>query len=194
MRGRGCSSGPRLLIPAAIDAVDMSRARLPDASTCWVPPLSRATSVAGPRTVSHWPAEVAVHYTRDDRRRPRAGHLRGKDGPTRLPAQRRPAALALSGLPRFGEAFADKRLRVGVIGSGWYGKQPVPHAAGRADRGGLAVRRRLRDARQRGSARGRAAGRRRSGHARMATTARCSASATSTWCSWRRRTTGTRWP
>jgi len=32
------------------------------------------------------------------------------------------AALALSGLHRYGELFADTRLRVGLIGSGWYGK------------------------------------------------------------------------
>jgi predicted dehydrogenase len=32
------------------------------------------------------------------------------------------AAVALSGLPRYAEAFADMRLRVGVIGTGWYGK------------------------------------------------------------------------
>ena len=32
------------------------------------------------------------------------------------------AALALSGLHRYTEAFADTRLRVGVIGTGWYGK------------------------------------------------------------------------
>jgi predicted dehydrogenase len=31
-------------------------------------------------------------------------------------------ALALSGLHRYAEAFADTRLRVGVIGTGWYGK------------------------------------------------------------------------
>ena len=32
------------------------------------------------------------------------------------------AALALSGARRYAEAFADTRLRVGVIGAGWYGK------------------------------------------------------------------------
>jgi len=32
------------------------------------------------------------------------------------------AALALSGLHRYSEAFADTRLRVGLIGTGWYGK------------------------------------------------------------------------
>jgi predicted dehydrogenase len=32
------------------------------------------------------------------------------------------AAVALSGLRRYAEAFADTRLRVGVIGTGWYGK------------------------------------------------------------------------
>jgi predicted dehydrogenase len=32
------------------------------------------------------------------------------------------AALALSGAHRYAEAFADTRLRVGVIGTGWYGK------------------------------------------------------------------------
>jgi predicted dehydrogenase len=32
------------------------------------------------------------------------------------------AALALTGLHRFGDAFAETRLRVGVIGAGWYGK------------------------------------------------------------------------
>ena len=32
------------------------------------------------------------------------------------------AALALSRLGRHGEAFADTRLRVGLVGSGWYGK------------------------------------------------------------------------
>ncbi len=31
-------------------------------------------------------------------------------------------ALALSGLQRYSEVFADTRLRVGVIGTGWYGK------------------------------------------------------------------------
>jgi predicted dehydrogenase len=31
-------------------------------------------------------------------------------------------ALALSGFPRYAEPFADTRLRVGVIGTGWYGK------------------------------------------------------------------------
>ena len=35
------------------------------------------------------------------------------------------AALALSGLHRFGEAFADTRTRVGLIGSGWYGKSSL---------------------------------------------------------------------
>jgi predicted dehydrogenase len=35
------------------------------------------------------------------------------------------AALALSGLHRFGEAFADTRTRVGLIGSGWYGKSAL---------------------------------------------------------------------
>jgi predicted dehydrogenase len=32
------------------------------------------------------------------------------------------AALGLSGFHRYAEAFADTRLRVGVIGTGWYGK------------------------------------------------------------------------
>ncbi len=32
------------------------------------------------------------------------------------------AALALSGMDRYGQAFADTRLRVGLIGTGWYGK------------------------------------------------------------------------
>jgi predicted dehydrogenase len=32
------------------------------------------------------------------------------------------AALALTRFPRYAEAFADQRLRVGLIGSGWYGK------------------------------------------------------------------------
>ncbi len=32
------------------------------------------------------------------------------------------AAAALSGIPRYAEAFADARPRVGVIGTGWYGK------------------------------------------------------------------------
>ena len=32
------------------------------------------------------------------------------------------AALALSGAHRYAEAFADTRLRVGLIGTGWYGK------------------------------------------------------------------------
>ncbi len=32
------------------------------------------------------------------------------------------AALALSGFPRYDELFADTKLRVGLIGSGWYGK------------------------------------------------------------------------
>ena len=32
------------------------------------------------------------------------------------------AALALTRLPRYAEAFADQRLRVGLVGSGWYGK------------------------------------------------------------------------
>lgn len=32
------------------------------------------------------------------------------------------AAVALSGLHRYAEALADTRLRVGVIGAGWYGK------------------------------------------------------------------------
>lgn len=32
------------------------------------------------------------------------------------------AAVALSGLRRYADAFADTRLRVGVIGTGWYGK------------------------------------------------------------------------
>jgi predicted dehydrogenase len=32
------------------------------------------------------------------------------------------AALALSGLHRYSEAFADTRVRAGVIGTGWYGK------------------------------------------------------------------------
>jgi predicted dehydrogenase len=32
------------------------------------------------------------------------------------------AALALSGVHRYAEALADMRLRVGVIGTGWYGK------------------------------------------------------------------------
>jgi predicted dehydrogenase len=32
------------------------------------------------------------------------------------------AALALSRFPRYAEALADTRLRVGLIGSGWYGK------------------------------------------------------------------------
>ena len=32
------------------------------------------------------------------------------------------AALALLRLPRYAEAFADTRTRVGLIGSGWYGK------------------------------------------------------------------------
>jgi predicted dehydrogenase len=31
-------------------------------------------------------------------------------------------ALALSGFPRYDELFADTKLRVGLIGSGWYGK------------------------------------------------------------------------
>ena len=35
------------------------------------------------------------------------------------------AALALSGLQRFGEAFAETRTRVGLIGSGWYGKSSL---------------------------------------------------------------------
>jgi len=35
------------------------------------------------------------------------------------------AALGLSGLHRFGEVFADTRLRVGLIGSGWYGKSAL---------------------------------------------------------------------
>jgi ornithine cyclodeaminase/alanine dehydrogenase-like protein (mu-crystallin family) len=32
------------------------------------------------------------------------------------------AALGLSGFHRYAKAFADTRLRVGVIGAGWYGK------------------------------------------------------------------------
>ena len=32
------------------------------------------------------------------------------------------AAVALSGFHRYAEAFADTRLRVGLIGTGWYGK------------------------------------------------------------------------
>jgi predicted dehydrogenase len=32
------------------------------------------------------------------------------------------SAVALSGLHRYADAFADTRLRVGVIGTGWYGK------------------------------------------------------------------------
>jgi predicted dehydrogenase len=32
------------------------------------------------------------------------------------------AAVGLWGLPRYGEALAEKRLRVGLVGSGWYGK------------------------------------------------------------------------
>ena len=32
------------------------------------------------------------------------------------------AVAALSGLHRYAEALADARLRVGVIGTGWYGK------------------------------------------------------------------------
>ena len=32
------------------------------------------------------------------------------------------AALALSGMGRYGQALADARLRVGLIGTGWYGK------------------------------------------------------------------------
>jgi predicted dehydrogenase len=32
------------------------------------------------------------------------------------------AALALSGFPRYDDLFADAKLRVGLIGSGWYGK------------------------------------------------------------------------
>lgn len=32
------------------------------------------------------------------------------------------AALALSGMDRYGQAFADTHLRVGLIGTGWYGK------------------------------------------------------------------------
>ena len=35
------------------------------------------------------------------------------------------AALALSAVGRFGEAFADARPRVGLIGSGWYGKSDL---------------------------------------------------------------------
>src|SRR5919201_609850 len=31
-------------------------------------------------------------------------------------------AVAMSGLDRYAEAFAESRLRVGLIGSGWYGK------------------------------------------------------------------------
>ena len=32
------------------------------------------------------------------------------------------AALALSAVPRYAEQLADQRKRVGLIGSGWYGK------------------------------------------------------------------------
>lgn len=32
------------------------------------------------------------------------------------------AALALSGVARYSQAFADARLRVSLIGTGWYGK------------------------------------------------------------------------
>lgn len=35
------------------------------------------------------------------------------------------AALALSGIPRYGQVFADTRLRAGVIGTGWYGKSSL---------------------------------------------------------------------
>jgi len=35
------------------------------------------------------------------------------------------AALALSGLDRYAEALADTRLRVGLIGCGWYGKSAL---------------------------------------------------------------------
>ena len=31
-------------------------------------------------------------------------------------------AVAMSDLERYAEAFAESRLRVGLIGSGWYGK------------------------------------------------------------------------
>ena len=32
------------------------------------------------------------------------------------------AAVALAGFRRYAEVFADTRLRVGLIGTGWYGK------------------------------------------------------------------------
>jgi predicted dehydrogenase len=35
------------------------------------------------------------------------------------------AAAGLAGLHRFGDAFADSRTRVGLIGSGWYGKSAL---------------------------------------------------------------------
>ncbi len=49
-----------------------------------------------------------------------------------MPMQRRQflrtggsAALGLASLRSYGEAFAEKRLRVGLIGSGWYGKSAL---------------------------------------------------------------------
>ena len=53
------------------------------------------------------------------------------------------SALACSRLPAYAAEFADQKKRVGLIGSGWYGKcDLLPPDPGRAGRGRLAVRRR----------------------------------------------------
>ena len=44
---------------------------------------------------------------------------------TRLPQARRGRACALSSLPAYAGQLADTRKRVGLIGTGWYGKSDL---------------------------------------------------------------------
>ncbi len=102
------------------------------------------------------------------------------------------AALAVSGLPVYAEQLADTRKRVGLIGTGWYGKTDLFRLIQVAPVEVVSLcdvdKRMLADAADQVATRQR----RRRSRGPTPTTARCSRSATSTSSSSSRPITGTR--